>query len=52
MSFLEMDMIRIYWFVVHQVVLESRNKEILNKKKGNREKITLTFEDFFGRFGS
>ncbi len=52
MVFLEMDMIRIYLFVVHQVVLESRNDDILNEEKVDRKKITLTLEVFLGRFGS
>jgi hypothetical protein len=33
MSFLEMDMIKICWFVVRQVVLESKNNEIFNEER-------------------
>jgi fucose 4-O-acetylase-like acetyltransferase len=33
MSFLEMDMIKICWFVVRQVVLESKNNGIFNEER-------------------
>jgi hypothetical protein len=52
MSFLEMDMIKICLFVEHQDVLESRKEVMMNEKKFDRGEVTLTFEDFFGRFGS
>jgi hypothetical protein len=52
MSFLEMDTIKIYLSVEHQVVWRSRNDNIVNKGESEMEGITLILEDFFGRFGS
>jgi hypothetical protein len=52
MVFLEMDMIVIYLFDDHQVVLPSRNIDMMNEIDLIGKKVTLTLKDFFRRFGS